>query len=180
VAKAKRKGKTPPPRTSGVAPAQTPPKRKDRMREGYAKAEERNQAVRESLEPLDEGERPGAVTAGAIFSALIALIFWVSTIVAAVTDTTVDGNEPNPLSLAVFAFIMSTMAWGMWKGRYWAVLGFQMLLVLFLLAAAAGLVTAASVLQAVGTTLLIIVVGTFFYFMVKAMARIQMPTRDPR
>ena len=168
MAKAKRKGKT------------SPPKRKDRIRSGYAKAEEKNQAVRESLDPLETDERPRVVTAGAIFSALIALIFWVSAVVAAVTDTTVDGSEPNPLSLAAFALIMSAMAWGMWKGRYWAVLGFQMLLVLFLLAATAGLVTAASILQAVGTTFLIIVAGAFFYFMVKAMARIQMPTRDPR
>ena len=165
MAKAKRKGKTP------------PPKRKDRIRSGYAKVEEKNQAARESLDPLEPDERPRAVTAGAVFSALIALIFWASAAVAALTDTKVDGTEPNPVSLALFAFIMSTMAWGMWKGRYWAVLGFQMLLVLFLLAAAAGLVTAASVLQAVGTTILIIVAGAFFYFMVKAMARIQMPTR---
>ena len=115
---------------------------KDRIRSGYAKAEQKNQAVRESLDPLEDDERPRAVTAGAAFSALIALIFWVSAVIAAVTDTKVDGTEPNPVSLAAFALIMSTMAWGMWKGRYWAVLGFQMLLVLFLLAAAAGLVTA--------------------------------------
>ena len=175
MAKAKRKAKkgTPKPRAAPGEP-------QDRIRSGYAKAEQRNQAVRESLDPLAPDERPRAVTAGAAFSALIALIFWVSAVVAAVTDTKVDGTEPNPVSLAAFALIMSTMAWGMWKGRYWAVLGFQMLLVLFLLAAAAGLVTAASILQAVGTTLLIIVAGAFFYFMVKAMARIQMPTRDPR
>jgi len=168
VASSKRKGKTP------------PPKRKDRITSGYAKAEQKNQAIRESLDPLAPEERPRAVTAGAAFSALIALIFWVSAVIAAVTDTTVDGNEPNPISLAAFALIMSTMAWGMWRSRYWAVLGFQMLLVLFLLAAAAGLVTAASIPQALGTTVLIIIVGAFFYFMVKAMARIQMPTRDPR
>ena len=156
------------------------PKPNDRIRSGYAKAEEKNQSVRESLDPLEADERPGAVTAGAIFSALIALIFWGSAVVAAVTDTKVDGTEPNPISLAAFALVMSVMAWGMWRSRYWAVLGFQMLLALFLLAAAAGLVTAASILQAAGTTLLIIIAGAFFYFMVKAMARIQMPDRDPR
>ena len=168
MARAKRKAKrgTPPP--------------KDRTRGGYAKAEERNQAVRESLPPLGEGERPRAVTAGALFSALVALVFWVSAVVAAVGDTTVDGREPNPISLAAFAVIMSMMAWGMWKSRYWAVLGFQMLLVLLLLAATVGLIQAQTVLQALGTTLLIAVCGALFWFMVKAMARIQMPTRDPR
>ena len=72
---------------------------------------------------------------------------------------------------------MSAMAWGMWKARYWAVLGFQMLLVLFLLAAVAGIVNATTWLQFAGTTLLIVVAGTLFFFMVKALARIQMPER---
>ena len=71
---------------------------------------------------------------------------------------------------------MSAMAWGMWKARYWAVLGFQMLLVLFLLAAVAGLVSATTVAQASATVLLVAVGRAFFFFMVKAMARIQMPS----
>jgi hypothetical protein len=150
------------------------------MRSGYAGARERDDAAREALEPLAEEERPGAVTVGAAFSALVALIFWVSAVVAVFTDTTVDGNEPSPLPLAAFAVLMSMMAWGMWKARYWAVLGFQMLLVLFLLAAVAGLLSATTLLQFVGTALLIAVCGTLFYFMVKAMARIQMPHRVPR
>ena len=42
---------------------------------------------------------------------------------------------------------MARMAWGMWKARYWAVLGFQMVLVLILLAAVAGLVDADDLAQ---------------------------------
>jgi preprotein translocase subunit YajC len=41
-------------------------------------------------------------------------------------------------------------------------------------------VGATSVVQILGTLALLIVAGAFFYFMVKAMARIQMPTREPR
>ena len=33
---------------------------------GYARAEERNQAAREALKPLAEGERPTVVTVGAV------------------------------------------------------------------------------------------------------------------
>ncbi|MFN8160333.1 MAG: hypothetical protein U0R52_04720 [Solirubrobacterales bacterium] len=69
------------------------------------------------------------------------------------------------------------MALGMWRARYWAVLGFQMLLVLFLLAAFAGVVNANTWLQAAGTIVLIAGCGVLFFFMVKAMARIQMPQR---
>jgi threonine/homoserine/homoserine lactone efflux protein len=68
------------------------------------------------------------------------------------------------------------MAVGMWRARYWAVLGFQTLLLLMMLASAFGLVVVNSVLQAVGTTLLLAGSGALFYFMIRAMARIQMPS----
>jgi len=151
---------------------------RERMERGYARAEERNQATREALEPLAEGERPRAVTVGAVVSALIAIVFWASAAVAAFTDETVSGQEPSAVPLAAFAVLMTMMASGMWKARYWAVLGFQMLLVLFLLAGMGGLVSATTVAQALGTTLLLIGSGALFYFMVKAMARVQMPSRD--
>jgi hypothetical protein len=41
-------------------------------------------------------------------------------------------------------------------------------------------VQAASIAQILATLGLLAVAGTFFYFMVKAMARIQMPSRLPR
>src|SRR4051812_8616385 len=44
--------------------------------------EERNAEARGKLEPLEEGERPGAVTVGAIVAAVLALIFTVSAILA--------------------------------------------------------------------------------------------------
>jgi hypothetical protein len=147
------------------------------MERGYAKAEERNREAREALRPLEQGERPTVVTVGACFAALIAVLFWASCLVALLSDATVNGREPNPAPLALFALIMSAMAWGMWKARYWAVLGFQMLLVLFLLAAVAGIVNSTTWLQFAGTTLLIAAAGTLFFFMVKALARIQMPER---
>jgi len=75
---------------------------------------------------------------------------------------------------------MGTMAWGMWKARYWAVLGFQALLVLILVSASLGLLQATDWAPAVATTLLIAGAGAMFYFMIKAMARIQMPERLPR
>jgi hypothetical protein len=147
---------------------------------GYARAEERNREAREALHPLYEGERPMVVTVGAVFSALIALVFWVSTGISLFSDATVQGREPHPLQLALIAVVLSMMAAGMWKARYWAVLGFQMLLVIFLLAGVAGLVSATTVAQAIGTLLLVVICLAFFIFMVKAMARIQMPHRLPR
>jgi hypothetical protein len=153
---------------------------KSSMQRGYARAEQKNQEAREALHPLYEGERPGVVTVGAIFSGVVAVIFWVSTVIAIFSDTTVNGRQPHPLQLAIVAAVITTMAAGMWKARYWAVLGFQMVLVIFLLAGVLGLVSATTVPQVIGTVLLVGVCLAFFIFMVKAMARIQMPDRMPR
>lgn len=153
----------------------TPKGEPDAMKAGYAKAEAKNQKVRESLEPLEPGERPTVVTVGAIFAAVVATIFWVSAGVAAFTGAEVDGSRPNIAQLVLTAMIMSVMFVGMWQSRYWAVLGFQMLLLLLILAAIAGLVMAGTLVQMLSTLVLTIGLGALFWFMVKAMARIQMP-----
>jgi hypothetical protein len=161
--------------------AEKPVKRKargaERMTRGYARAEQRNQEAREALEPLAEGERPRVVTVGAIVAAIVAL----SIVGGYVAGVKVNGEVPKLPQVLAPAMIMGIMAWGMWRARYWAVLGFQLILVFLIFSAFFGLVVgASSVGQILGTLGLLIVSGAFFYFMVKAMARIQMPTRLPR
>ena len=75
---------------------------------------------------------------------------------------------------------MGVMSFGMWRGRYWAVLGFEAILALLIVAATLGLVVAGGAAQVAGNLALIAIAGTLFYFMIKAMARIQMPERAPR
>ena len=154
----------------GAAP--TP---RERMERGYARAEERNREVRASLEPLTEGERPLVVTIGAAVAALVC----VSIVVGYLAGAKVEGGKPHLAQVLAPALLMGVMAWGMWRARYWAVLGFQLLLVFLIFSAVIGLaVQAASVAQFAATLGLLAVSGTFFYFMVKAMARIQMPSRE--
>ena len=149
----------------------------EQMARGYARAEQRNQEAREALEPLAEGERPTVVTLGAIVAALIVL----SIAIGYAAGVEVNGEKPKLAQVVAPAVIMWMMAWGMWHARYWAVLGFQLVLVIVLFSAFFGLVVgASSVGQILGTIALLAVAGTFFYFMVKAMARIQMPNREPR
>lgn len=167
-------------------PEQTPRKRKrrggdvsprERMERGYARAEERNREVRESLPPLAEGERPLVVTIGAAVAALIAA----SIVAGYLAGAEVDGEKPELTQVLAPALLMGVMAWGMWRARYWAVLGFQLLLAFLIFSAVFGLAVQASSLGQFAATLgLLAVSGTFFFFMVKAMARIQMPTRAPR
>ena len=150
------------------------PSPRERMERGYARAEQRNRAAREGLEPLGPGERPLVVTIGAVLSALIAL----SIVTGYVFGAEVDGEKPPFAQVLAPTLLMGIMAWGMWRARYWAVLGFQLLLVLLIFSAFFGLtVQAASAAQVAATSGLLLVAGAFFYFMVKAMARIQMPSR---
>jgi hypothetical protein len=150
------------------------PTPRERMERGYARAEERNQEARDALEPLDEGERPLVVTIGAIVSALIVL----SIAIGYIAGTKVNGEKPHFVQVLAPALLLGLMAWGMWRARYWAVLGFQLILVFLIFSAVYGLaLQAATVGQVLATLGLLAVTGTFFYFMVKAMARIQMPTR---
>jgi hypothetical protein len=119
------------------------------------------------------------VTAGAIVSAILALIFTVSAVLA-LAGVDAGGRDIKPAPIVAFAIVFWVMTVGMWRARYWAVLGFQTLLLLLILTAAGGLVLAGTALQAIGTALLLIGAGALFWFMVKAMARIQMPQRLPR
>jgi hypothetical protein len=147
---------------------------RERMEQGYAKAEVRNHEAREALQPLAEGERPLVVTIGAIVAALVA----VSIVVGYLLGTEVNGEKPKLVQVLAPALLMGFMAWGMWRARYWAVLGFQLVLVFLIFSAVYGLaLQAATVGQVLATLALLAVSGTFFFFMVKAMARIQMPSR---
>jgi hypothetical protein len=169
-------------------------KRKDRTvqrraeeaarREAMAtRTEAKNEAARDALEPLAEGERPTVVTIGAVISGLVAVsvvIGWVAGV--EVTKFSSDGIKQGEghapiLSVIASAGLMGVMSYGMWRARYWAVLGFQAVLVLILISASLGLLQATTWAAAIGTTLLIAGAGAMFYFMVKAMARIQMPER---
>jgi hypothetical protein len=138
------------------------------------RSEERNVAARAKLKPLERGERPTAVTVAAVVSTILSLLITVQAGLA-IANVDAGGADIRPAPLLVFASVLWAMTIGLWRARYWGVLGFQTLLLLVLLASAVGLVQVSTVLQAVGTTALLIASGLLFYFMIRAMARIQMP-----
>ena len=144
----------------------------ERMARRY---EERNAEARAKLEPLERGERPRVVTVAAVVSALLVLVFAVSAVLA-IAGVDAGGRNVKPVPIIVFGGVLFAMTVGLWRARYWAVLGFQTVLLLVMLASAFGLVVVNSLLQAVGTTLLLLGSGALFYFMIRAMARIQMPS----
>lgn len=156
------------------------PALEDRVAEAEAatpapsRRELRDQEARAALEPLAEGERPLVVTVGAVISALIALI----TVGAWIAGAEVDGDRPTALQVFAPAVLFGVMAYGMWRRRYWAVLGFQAIMAIIMVGAFITLVGAATIAQALTAGLSLAVAGSLFWFTVKAMARIQMPSRE--
>jgi hypothetical protein len=142
-----------------------------------ARYEEKNRAKRETLEPLMEDERPPVVTAAAVISVTIAVL---SLAGFALWDVLRDDPRPNAIGTISFVILLGAMAYGLWRTRYWAVLGFQAALVLVILMATLGMAGALTVGLLIGNLVIIAIAGTLFYFMIKAMARIQMPERAPR
>jgi hypothetical protein len=138
---------------------------------GVSKSELKNQRAREQLEPLEDDERPLAVSVGAVVSALIALV----TVGAWVLGAEVDGDRPSVVQVFAPAILFAVMAGGMWRSRYWAVLGFQAILAILMVGSFITLVGATNIAQAVTGLVILIAAGVLFWFMIKALARIQMP-----
>ncbi|MGI8804282.1 MAG: hypothetical protein ACR2IN_01035 [Thermoleophilaceae bacterium] len=152
------------------APASAEPRSPGR---GYSRSEERNAATRAALEPLRQGERPRAVTLGAVAAFLIA----VANLIAYAAGLEVGGERPAITFVLAQSGLLLIAAWGMWLVRYWAVLGMQAMLAILIVIFAVLLVVANNVLAALISVAMIAAAGTLFWFLVKAMARIQMPER---
>ena len=147
---------------------------------GYARSRAKDEAARAALKPLGPGERPTAVTVGAIAAVVLAAANIVA-MIAGWNDLTGDIDQGRAVALTLlWSGLLLLIAWGMWRSRYWAVLGMQTLLAIALILGALSLAGAGSV----GATIILLVIlagtGTLFWFMVKAMARIQMPERPSR
>jgi cation transport ATPase len=138
----------------------------------YARQRAKDDAARAELVPLRKGERPRAVTIGAVVALLLAL----ANVGLFFAGYKIGGSRPF-VGVALFSALMLVAAWGMYRARYWAVLGMQALLGLTIVAFFLLLIAANNVGAALLSGAIILAAGTLFWFLVKAMARIQMPER---
>ena len=153
--------------------ASPPDSPRDRMRRGYARAEERNAAVRAELAPLAPGERPAPLVAAAVLAAALGT----ANLVALIAGVEVQGEQPSAAGVLVFCAVMYLAAGGLWMARYWAVLGFEVLLGLIVLVFSLFLLRASNVLAVVVCVPIIGIAGWLFWKLVRVMGRIQAPQR---
>jgi hypothetical protein len=167
-------------RRAGAAPSPPPPPagrspRPDNGREaddtlsrGYARARERDEAARAALEPIKPGERPWPIVAAVVLALLVAL----GNVVLVLTGW--EGDKKPPL---IFAAVMLVAAAGMWRLKYWAVLGFEVLLGISFTFAMLALLRAENLEAVAQCVVAMAITGPLFYFLIRQMARIQMPAR---
>jgi hypothetical protein len=142
------------------------------MARGYARSEERNAAVRATLTPLAPGERPPALKA----AIAVALLLAVSNVVAFAFGADVPGSGSRGGGL-VFVAVMLLAAWGMWRRRYWAVLGFATLMALITVAFTLLLLIASNLLAVLVCVAFAVSAGWLFWKLIRVMARLQAPQR---
>jgi hypothetical protein len=149
---------------------------------GMTRSELKDEIAREQLEPLATGERPLVVTIGAVISLLIAAsiaIAWLAGVEVRIGNSDVE-EEPNLFQVLPPAILFAVMGAGMLRARYWAVLGFQAIMAIIMVGAVIALIATTSIFQAVSLVLVLAIAGTLFWFTVKALARIQMPSPGDR
>ena len=143
------------------------------MSRGYARSRERDEAVRAALRPFEPGERPLAIKLAVALCLLIA----VANPLLYLAGWEVSGQDPTLLGTLALCAVLVAAAAGMWRMRYWAVLGFEMLLGITLVYAGLSLLVPSN-WQAVALALGVIAVsGWLFWKLIRVMARIQLPSR---
>ena len=137
-------------------------------------AEERNAAARARLEPLEPGERPWPLLA----SALLALALVIANLVLVIGDIKLKGTKTG--AEVAYVVVMALCTYGLWRARYWAVLGFMVLLLLTILQFAVLLIRASNALGVAFAVVLVGGGGFLFFKLVRVMSRIQMPRPPAR
>jgi len=170
----KRGRREPPPATVRTAPlpaAGDAPERPSR-------SEERNAAVRAALKPFADGERPWSIKISVAVAFLLGAVNFILFVVG--TKPRLGGQQPHLAEILIFCGLMLACAAGMWRMRYWAVLGFQTLLAIGLLGFSLALIKASSLLGAAICLAVIIPGGWLFYKLVRILGRLQLPAPPRR
>jgi thiamine-phosphate pyrophosphorylase len=142
------------------------------VRRARKSAEERTREIQATLEPLAPGERPTAL----VVAVAAAVGLGVVNLVLAVTGHSGSGGAAT---LVVYCALMFAAAWGMWTKRYLAVLLFQILLAILVVFFFLFLLRASSAGDVALSLGVIVPAGWLFWKLVRVLARLQAPPRQP-
>lgn len=152
------------PRSLAPTPEATAPQR-------VSRSEARNAAVRARLEPFAPDERPPALR----IAAGVAVAIGLGNLVAFLAGAEVSGRQPDAISVVFLAVLFLAAGVGMWHKRYWAVIGFQVILGFTIVFASLALLVASNLVAVLACVALIGLGGWLFWKLVRVMSRIQVP-----
>ena len=138
-----------------------------------SRSERKNAALRATLTPYRPGERPWSIKIGALLAAALGGVQLI--LFLAGVKLKVAGTHAAAGSTIVFAVLMFVCAMGMWRMRYWAVLGFMALLGIAVVNFSLALVRVSSLVGLVIAVVGIALPGFLFFKLVRVLSRIQMP-----
>jgi hypothetical protein len=134
----------------------------------------RDEQARGALAPLGANERPAPLLVAVVVCALLA----VGVIVGVLTVHDLSrhgGSVPGGVFLAA---IFALLAQGIYRRRYWAVLGFEAVLAFQLVITSLAVVVASSLLAAALCVVSIGLGGWLFWKLIRVMGRIQAGERE--
>jgi hypothetical protein len=134
---------------------------------------QREDLLRATLEPLREDERPPALLVAIAVCVLLAL----AVIIGAATVQHLSRHGGSLPGGAFLAIVLLLLAQGMYKRRYWAVLGFEALLAFQIIVTSLALVVASTIAAAAICALSVGLGGWLFWKLIRVMGRIQASER---
>ena len=138
---------------------------------------ERDAEARAALEPLGPGERPLPL----LIAIAVCLLLAVGVVAGAASVHDLSRHGGSLPGAALLAIVLASLALGMWRRRYGAVLGFEALLAFQVIVTALALVVASTWAAAAGCVVAIGLGGWLFWKLVRVMGRIQAgEVREPR
>jgi hypothetical protein len=108
---------------------------------------------------------------------VVAGLFALANLIAFLAGVEINGEKPQASGVISYSLLMGIAALGLWKSKYWAVLGLQAILGILIVIFSVFLFEAENVKSALICVAVIGPAGLLFFHLVKAMARIQMPNR---
>jgi hypothetical protein len=166
-----------------LAPPGPPPGRTQRPPEESpvegtppGRGELRDEQARAALRPLGESERPAAL----LVAVAVCVLLTLGVIAGAATVHNLSRHGGSLPGAAFLAVILALLAQGMYRRRYWAVLGFEALLAFQVLVTSLALVVASTIVAAAICLVSVGLGGWLFWKLVRVMGRIQAGEQGPQ
>ena len=133
-----------------------------------------DERARAALAPLGPDERPVPLVVAIGVCALLA----VGVLVGALTVHDLSKHGGSIPGAVFIAAIFALLALGMYRRRYWAVLGFEALLAFQVLVTSLALVVASTIVAALLCVVSVALGGWLFWKLIRVMGRIQAGERE--